>query len=84
MSSDRKLRHSRSESKRKAAKSGFGSKHPSAGLEELTCVEEAKTRCPCGNNTETGTMIQVFLHFFFKLVSLFLICVFAELNSSDV
>ncbi|XP_024361682.1 E3 SUMO-protein ligase SIZ1 isoform X2 [Physcomitrium patens] len=54
----RKLRHSRSESKRKAAKSGFGSKHPSAGLEELTCVEEAKTRCPCGNNTETGTMIQ--------------------------
>lgn len=44
--------------KHKSAKSGSSS-GPSAGPEELPAVDENKTRCPCGNSAEIGTMIQV-------------------------
>lgn len=63
---DRKLRHSGTESKHKVAKSGSSSGYPSAGPEDHEVVEETRTRCPCGSNVETGTMIQVFLHFFLR------------------
>ncbi|XP_024357536.1 E3 SUMO-protein ligase SIZ2 isoform X3 [Physcomitrium patens] len=54
----RKLRHSGTESKHKVAKSGSSSGYPSAGPEDHEVVEETRTRCPCGSNVETGTMIQ--------------------------
>jgi hypothetical protein len=44
--------------KHKSAKSGSSS-GPSAGPQEPPAVDENKTRCPCGNSAEIGTMIQV-------------------------
>lgn len=84
--SDRKLRCSGNElSKHKASKSGSSSGYPSAAPEEPVC-EETVTRCPCGSNVETGTMIQVYLIyvffclFFFNTATL----VFAELQRFSI
>ncbi|KAG0599443.1 hypothetical protein M758_12G152300 [Ceratodon purpureus] len=44
-------------SKQKASKSESSSGYPSAAPEERV-YEETITRCPCGSNVETGTMIQ--------------------------
>ena len=58
---DRKLRSSGNESsKHEASKSGSSSGYPSAAP-GVRVVEETVTRCPCGSNVETGTMIQVSL-----------------------
>jgi hypothetical protein len=77
----RKLRNSGNElSKHKASKSGSSSGYPSAAPEERVC-EETITRCPCGSNVETGTMIQVFLTNIFSLIPFYILAfVFAGLH----
>ena len=85
MDSDRKLRCSGNElSKHKASKSGSSSGYPSAAPEEPVC-EETVTRCPCGSNVETGTMIQVYLiYIFFCLPCNTATLVFAELHRFSI